>query len=77
MLHSFYINILDPGYAYTRNNLDERREGIGKLQQDLNHVAETSRCWNLKLNTTKCMVMRFGEQVDNNCENYKIFAESM
>ena len=53
--------------------MDDREEGMRKLQQDLNPVAETSRCWNVKLNPTKCMVMRFGERVDNNCENIQIF----
>ena len=47
-----------------------------KLQQDLNHVAET-RCWNLKLNPAKCMVKRFGERVDDNCEKHQIFGESL
>ena len=63
--------------CYPRNNLDDREEGMRKLQQDLNHVAETSRCWNLKLNPAKCMVMRFGERVDGNCEKYQIFGESL
>ena len=48
-----------------------------KLQHDLNHVAETSRCWNLKLNPAKCMVMRFGERVHGNSEKYQIFGESL
>ena len=37
----------------------------------------TSRCWNLKLNPAKCMVMRFCERVDDNCEQYQIFGESL
>ena len=48
-----------------------------KLQQDLNHDAGTGRCWNHKINPAKCMVMRFGEQVDDNCEKYQIFGESL
>ena len=63
--------------SYPRNNLDNREEGMRKLQQDLNHVAETSRCWNLQLKPATCMVMRFGERVDDNCENYQIFGESL
>ena len=50
--------------CYARNNLDDRDKALQKLQQDLNHVAETSRCWNLKLNPAEGMVMRFGEQID-------------
>ena len=45
-----------------RNKLEDRQGGMGKLKQDLNLVAETSRCWNLKLNPAKYMVMRFGER---------------
>ena len=40
------------------------------LQQDLNHVSETR---NLKLNPAKFMVRGFGERVDKNCVNYRIF----
>ena len=32
---------------------------------------------NLKLNPAKCMVMRLGEGVDNNCEKYQIFGKSL
>ena len=63
--------------CYERNNLVDREEGMRKRQQDLNHVAETSRCWNLKLNAAKCMVMRFGERVDNNCQKYQTFGGSL
>ena len=47
-----------------------------QLQHVLNHVAETSRYWNVKLNPAKCMVMRFGEWVNDNCEKYQNFGES-
>ena len=57
--------------------MDDREEGMLKLQQDLNHVAKTSRCYNLKLSPAKCMVMRFGEHVDDNCEKYQIFGENL
>ena len=30
--------------CYLMNSLDDRDEGMRKMQQDLNHVAETSRC---------------------------------
>ena len=63
--------------CYPVNNLDDREEGMRKLQQDLSHVAGTITCWNLKLNPTKCMVMRYGELVDDNCEKYQIFGESL
>ena len=48
-----------------------------KLQQDLNHVAEPSRCWDLKLKPVECVLKRFSEWVDNNCEKYQIFGESL
>ena len=51
--------------CYPRNNLDDREESMRKLQQDLNHVAETSRYWNLKPNPDKLMIMSFGEGVHN------------
>ena len=38
---------LNVSVYYPRNNLDDKEEGMRKLQQDLNRVAETSRCWNL------------------------------
>ena len=34
--------------------------GIDKLQADLDIVVATSEAWNLRLNTSKCVVMRFG-----------------
>ena len=57
--------------------MDDREERKRKVQQDPNQVAETSRCWNLKLNPAKCMLMRFVERIDKNYENYQIFGESM
>ena len=63
--------------CYTSNSLDDREEGMKKLQQDLNHVAETSRCWNLQLKPAKCMVMSFGERIDDNREKYQKFGESL
>ena len=51
--------------------MDEREEDMKKLQQDLNQGAVTSRFWNLKLNPAKCMVMRFGERVDEYFEKYQ------
>ena len=50
---------------------------ITYLQQNLNHAEETSRCCNLKMNPVKCMVMRFGQRVNDNCEKYQIFGESL
>ena len=89
MVYANFItsNILEPWVAfyddlklsvcYPRNNLDDRGESMRKLQQDLNIVPVTSRCWNLKLIPAKCMVMRFGEREDDNCEKYQIFGESL
>ena len=57
--------------------MDVREEGMRKLQQGLNHVAEASKCWNLELNPAICMVMRFGERVDNNREKYQFLGESL
>ena len=48
-----------------------------KLQRNLDHVAETNKCLNFKLNPTKFMVIRFGERVDSNCEKYQIFGEKL
>ena len=56
--------------GYPRNNLDDRVEGMRNLQLELNHIPEANKCWNLKLNPAKCMVMRFDERVDNNCKSY-------
>ena len=36
-----------------------------QLQSDVNSLADASRPWNLKLNTSKCVVMRFGERITN------------
>ena len=49
----FYISV-----CYSRNNLNDRGEDMTNLQQDQNYVAETSACWNLKLNIAECLVMR-------------------
>ena len=57
--------------------MDNREQGLMKLQQDPNHVAETNWRLNLKLNIAKCMIMRFDERVDNNYEKYRIFARSL
>ena len=57
--------------------MDDREEDIRKLQQDLNHLAETSGCRNLKLNPAKLMALRFGDRVDNNSETYQNFRESL
>ena len=68
---------LDRGLHYPRNNVCDKEKDMRKLQQDLNNVAETRRCWNHKLNPVEFMVMRFGKRVDNNCEKYQIFCESL
>ena len=48
-----------------------------KLRQDLIHVAETKRRWNHKLIPPKCIVIRFGEPVDDNSRIYQIFVERL
>ena len=63
--------------CYPRINSNDKEEGKRKLQQDLTLVADTKRCWNLKLNSVKCMVMGFGERSGNKCENYQVFGESL
>ena len=54
-----FVDSLKLNFCYPSNNFDDRKEGMRKLQQDLNYVAEKSRCWNLELTPAECMVMRF------------------
>ena len=42
--------------CYSKKNLDDIEEGVRKIQLDLNHVAETSRCWNPKMSPAKIKV---------------------
>ena len=54
-----------------------KKEDMMKLQLDLKHAVETSTSSNLKLNTVKCMLMWFGERVDNDSTiYYKNFVKS-
>ena len=48
-----------------------------KLQRDPNHVAETSKSLNIKLNPANCILILSGKPVDNNSESYRIFGWSL
>ena len=63
--------------CYPRNKLNDKEKSMRKLRQDLIHVAETNRRWNIKLNPAKCMVIRFGELVDDNSGFTRIFGERL
>ena len=58
--------------SYPRRNSGQRMVGSRNLQSDLNSIAQRSSSWNLKLNPSKCVVMRFGEKSQSSNEPYLI-----
>ena len=51
--------------CYPRGEATNRAERVHKLQMDVNSLADASRSCNLKLNCSKCAVMRFGKRIPN------------
>ena len=57
------------GVSYSRDLESDIAEGTNSLQRDLSSISLTAGSWNLKLNPTKCVIIRFGQgtrsQVDD------------
>ena len=45
---------------FASRSRSDSANGAGDLQRDLDRLCEISSSWNLRLNSTKCVVMRFG-----------------
>ena len=59
--------------CYPRNASQERVQAVSRLQTDLDSIARHSSSWNLTLNPTKCVFMRFGNRSsDEQASGYAI-----
>ena len=63
--------------CYLRNNVDQQMQASVRLQNDLNYIADTSLSWNLKLNPSKCVLMRFDEKSVTDQVFYSIYGTSL
>ena len=51
---------------------------ISPLQQDLDNLSSVSESWNLKLNPTKCVVLRFGgRKTENSSSGYWLYGTEL
>ena len=64
--------------CYPRKSVQNRVEGVDRLQRDLDSIASASSSWNLKLNPSKCVVIRFGERSsDSQLDSYSVRGETV
>ena len=60
-------------YMPVVNVLENNLDNVHSLQRDLNTVKTTGTSWNLKLNVSKCVAIRFGSRtVDGLAANYGV-----
>ena len=92
LLFLIYVNSLGSGFncewfafaddlkLYVSYPRDNDSVANSQLQEDLNLLVERSRSWNLRLNPSKCVVIRFGsrQRIDDRIDSgYRLDGETL
>ena len=59
--------------CYPQKSMQSRVEGVDWLQRDVDSIVRANSSWNMKLNPSKCIVIRFVEKSpDSQVDSYDI-----